>query len=965
MKRHHLFWLLGLVFGSSLFIAACTDDSLMEPEQQPAPTSELTSSPAGPLSAALGTGQCMGDDAVNSGNTSGLSDPLALNCTANDVRIANAETKDGTPIQCVPGETLTGVDIVADIVETSTSVRHDIGIWIAAADNMGGGAESGSCDFFYFDKAQDAGSGTVDADGDQCLDMENAGVVNAFDLGNLTLTCPTNPVVQDGKTFIEVASCVSWTQPGGDRACPDTSAPTTAEGIRWGTVPANKSKCNCEPFLVEVEILAQLTLLKDVTNDHGGTAVDTDWTLQAASSDTTISGVEGDAEITNSAIPAGTFTLSESGGPSGYTAGSWSCTGDGTQNASQITLEPGDIATCTITNDDDPAQLTLLKKVVNDDGGTAVDTDWTLTATGPETITGSEGDASITNADVSAGTYTLSESGGPSGYAEGSWVCTGDGTFDSNNSTITLGLGESASCEITNDDAAAMLTLTKKVTNDDGGTAVDTDWTLTATGPETISGSEGDASITNAAVDAGTYTLSESGPANYTNEGWSCTGDGTFDSNNNTISLALGESAACEVTNNDDPATLTLLKKVVNDNGGTAVDTDWTLTATGPETITGSEGDASVTSASVDAGTYTLSESGPSGYTNQGWNCTGDGIQSGNQITLGLGESASCEVTNTDDPISLTLTKTVVNDDGGTAVDTDWTLTATGPITIQGSEGDASITSAAVNVGTYTLTESGPSGYSNLGWTCTGDGTQSGNQITLGLGDSATCDVKNDDDPATLTLTKRVINDDGGTAVDTDWTLTATGPETISGVEGDASITNASVDAGTYTLSESGGPIDYTEGSWVCTGDGTQSGNQITLGLGESASCEITNDDDPPECELGDRLVSVTLKLVEPSDPNTINIGVTDDNGPNPSVLNSSPAGPVGIGDSFTIVPDGGAMFFDSQNLRFYLNGVLSKDLKVHLSCSDDPAPGDLHSGSADGVSATLEKVTFDTKQFN
>ena len=36
----------------------------------------------------------------------------------------------------------------------------------------------------------------------------------------------------------------------------------------------------------------------------------------------------------------------------------------------------GDTVTCTITNDDTPATLTLVKQVVTDDGGTAAATDW-------------------------------------------------------------------------------------------------------------------------------------------------------------------------------------------------------------------------------------------------------------------------------------------------------------------------------------------------------------------------------------------------------------------------------------------------------------------------------------------------------------------------------------------------------------------------------------------------------------
>ena len=71
--------------------------------------------------------------------------------------------------------------------------------------------------------------------------------------------------------------------------------------------------------------------------------------------------------------------------------------------------------------------------------------------------------------------------------------------------------------------------------------------------------------------------------------------------------------------------------------------------------------------------------------------------------------------------------------------------------------------------------------------------------------------------PAHLTLTASVDNSGGGTAAATDWTLRATGPTTISGSTGDSGITKAAVDAGTYTLAESGGPTGYSAGAWGCT----------------------------------------------------------------------------------------------------------------------------------------------------
>ena len=89
-----------------------------------------------------------------------------------------------------------------------------------------------------------------------------------------------------------------------------------------------------------------------------------------------------------------------------------------------------------------------------------------------------------------------------------------------------------------------------------------------------------------------------------------------------------------------------------------------------------------------------------------------------------------------------------------------------------------------------------------------------------------------------LALEKVVINDDGGTAMPSDFTLTATGPTPISG---DGSVVSV-VDPGTYTLSETVAP-GYSPSPWVCVGDGTQSGNQITLEAGESATCSISNND--------------------------------------------------------------------------------------------------------------------------
>ena len=65
--------------------------------------------------------------------------------------------------------------------------------------------------------------------------------------------------------------------------------------------------------------------------------------------------------------------------------------------------------------------------------------------------------------------------------------------------------GGDVTCTIINTAIAPWLTLVKQVENGTtGGTATPLDWTLSATGPTTISGQSGTLPVTNAAVRAGT-----------------------------------------------------------------------------------------------------------------------------------------------------------------------------------------------------------------------------------------------------------------------------------------------------------------------------------------------------------------------------------------------------------------------------------------------------------------------------
>ena len=579
--------------------------------------------------------------------------------------------------------------------------------------------------------------------------------------------------------------------------------------------------------IVNDDVPPQLTLVKQVINDNGGTAAATAWILSAAGGPTPISGAGG--VTSGSTFYAGTYALSESGGPAGYTAGNWNCTGNGTQNGSNVTLALGQSAICTIVNDDNPPQaatLRVIKSVVNNNGGTATAGDFTLSVTGttpsPSAFSGSAAGTDLT---LSPGAYSVSE-GSHFGYQVSySTDCSG-----------TIASGETKTCTVTNDDISPVLTLVKSVINNNGGTAVPGDWSLSATGTATsISGASGVTS--GATFQAGVYALSETGGLpGYAAGAWSCTGGNLSGAN---LTLTVGQVATCTIANDDIPPKLTLVKSVINNNGGTAAGTDWTLTASGA--VTPISGAGGVTSGpSFYAGTYALWESGgPAGYAAGNWSCSG-GTQNGSNITLALGEIATCTIINDDIPPKLTLNKQVVNNNGGTAVATDWTLSAMGSVTsITGTSGVTS--GPTFYAGTYALGETGGlPGYAAGSWNCSGV-TPSGSNITLALAQVATCTIVNDDIPPTLTLVKQVVNDNGRTAVATDWTLSATGSVTsISGMSGVTS--GPRFYAGIYALSESGGPSLYAASTWNCAG-GSQSGSNIALALAQTATCTIVNDD--------------------------------------------------------------------------------------------------------------------------
>jgi hypothetical protein len=261
------------------------------------------------------------------------------------------------------------------------------------------------------------------------------------------------------------------------------------------------------------EVVPTLTLVKEVTS---GPAAPTEWTLFAVSDEQTITGVSGSPEVTGVEVTAGAvYTLTEADGPSGYTLSELACVlADGTAVPvvnRTVTPEDGQDITCTFSNEQEPAVLTLVKQVTS---GDAAPTAWTLRAVSDgQTISGTSGSPAVTRVPFQRNVaYALGESGGPTGYelvdircvtAAGAVVPTPDDVLDTTESDVT--------CTFRNRELTARLTLVKKVHHK----YVDpTDWILSATPPTgaPISGRSGSPEVTDVVIPSGVgYALSESG----------------------------------------------------------------------------------------------------------------------------------------------------------------------------------------------------------------------------------------------------------------------------------------------------------------------------------------------------------------------------------------------------------------------------------------------------------------------
>lgn len=286
-----------------------------------------------------------------------------------------------------------------------------------------------------------------------------------YSLGESTVPGFTQTVVPGA--VIEPPATGSWSCGVRDRSGPGVSPDFGGENGQVAVQIGQTVVC----VAVNQAQVAQVTLVKQVRNTHGGTAKPADWVLSATppqgSGANPVSGRSGEPAVTGVEVTAGVpYGLSESDGPAGYELTELRCvfndTGEPAPTPGNVlTPAAGRAYTCTWRNgqlDPNGAHLTLVKKV----WGTAASTEWTLTAapTNAATpISGPSGSPEVTSVPVRVGVgYRLSESGGPRGYQQAGppeCVLTGTDTrVPVLDGVVTPARGQDITCTFTNRMAA-------------------------------------------------------------------------------------------------------------------------------------------------------------------------------------------------------------------------------------------------------------------------------------------------------------------------------------------------------------------------------------------------------------------------------------------------------------------------------------------------------------------------------
>ena len=531
--------------------------------------------------------------------------------------------------------------------------------------------------------------------------------------------------------------------------------------------------------------------------------------------------VGGNADFVFAGPQTGSFTLTTAAGlaqrsftallPGSYAVGrspsaGWTQTGARCDNGdvpSAITLGPGVDVTCIFT-DTRQGSLTVVKETAGDDGSVVFDS----SLTPPRfVLTTTQGVARRFFANLLPGTYALTETV-PAGWMLRNVACSNG----SSPASIAVAPGEDVTCTFRNErlDAIALLNVALGGDATFGYTS-----TLPANSPFQLTTSASSAYTYFVAVPSGLYAISQTvTPAGWTLVDAACS-DG---SRPDAIALTPGETLVCTFFNVQQD-TIVVEKRTIGGEGSFAFGSP----QLGRFALSTYQGIASQSFAGLLPGTYTISESIPAGWTQTAATCSnGD---SPDNLTLLPGLHVHCVFTNTR-LSSLTVAKQAAGHD-----ETFSFAGSLGTFSLQTTGGYAQRTFANLQAGTYTLSETVPSGWDLSNASCS-DGSNPAN-LDLAPGENVTCTFQNTQRGG-LTVVKNTLGADGVFS----YTSLALGSFHLSTAGGTAQQHFANLIPATYDLTEVT-PSGWRQESAACS-DGS-SPAAVVVDPGEHVTCTFLN----------------------------------------------------------------------------------------------------------------------------
>ena len=480
-----------------------------------------------------------------------------------------------------------------------------------------------------------------------------------------------------------------------------------------------------------------------------------------------------------------------------------------------------------------PARLTITKVVVNNDGGHEAATDFAFSINGAAPVAFEADGSNVVN--LAPGTYTVTEPA-TTGYTASFQGC----------DSVVLAAGASATCTITNDDIPGMagLKLTAGTTKEvylAGETVTLTARVLNNGSPVSGARVNFDALKPNG-VNHVYASATTDGSGNARASFISGTGSssiGTYQLTATTTAAGQQASGQASFAVQRPQGTLTVRKVVLNENGGTATPSDFSFSVNGAAPVAFEADGSNVLT--LPAGTYTVTEPAVPGYSASLANCS--------NIALTAGSSATCTITNTDiadepgpGPGLLLTTGT-----GKSQYLAGETVTLTAQVQLNGTPVSgaqvnfdalkpnginhvyrSATTDSSGSASASFVSGTGPSSIGTYQLTTTATSSALTAQATATFLVSTSTSTQ----PASLTVNKVVVNDNGGTGIASNFSFSVNGGAPVA-FEADGSNV-LSLAAGTYSVTEPA-VAGYATSLSNCTG--------LVLASGGSATCTITNND--------------------------------------------------------------------------------------------------------------------------